>query len=118
MSSSPGASRKASSTSRVERPLAYISVTRRSKTSELPSRNDILEEGHERRAKGLAGTSDLGDPHVDGAFGGAQPPALIPVAQASLAASALVAAPPTQGVGLLALQQLLDDQAGDGIHQR
>lgn len=38
INSSPVASQKASSTSRVASPLAYISVTRRSSTSELPSR--------------------------------------------------------------------------------
>lgn len=41
MTSSPVESLNASSTSLVERPRAYISATRRSNTSELPSKNSM-----------------------------------------------------------------------------
>jgi len=44
MTSSPVASRKQSSTSRVDRPLAYISATRRSNTPVLWSKNSISRD--------------------------------------------------------------------------
>ena len=59
MSSSPVASRKASSTSRVDSPRAYISVTRRSRTSELPSRKLMRFERYGSSLERTWGTRTL-----------------------------------------------------------
>ncbi len=53
---SPVASRKASSTSRVDMPRAYISIARRCSTSELPSKNPISVERNGSPASRTCGT--------------------------------------------------------------
>lgn len=53
---SPVASRKASSTSRVDMPRAYISIASRSNTSELPSKNPNSDERNGSPASHTCGT--------------------------------------------------------------
>ena len=114
INNSPVASRKASSTSRVDRPRAYISLTSDSNTSLLPSR-----EPHQERAERLAGAADLRHRHIDEPLRGAQPAPLIAVPGPGLVlAAAVVAAPAAEEVVLLTLQQLLHHQPGHRLHQR
>ncbi len=63
-----------------------------------------VERAHQARAVELPGGTHLGDAHLDRTLGRADAAWLIPVAQAALERSSLVAAASFEEVGLLGLE--------------
>jgi hypothetical protein len=113
ISSSPVESRKASSTSRVDSPRAYISLTSDSSTSLLPSRKLVKLD----RNGSLAPRTWHGD--VDEPLRGAQPASFVAIARPNLLlGAAVVAATAAHEVTLLGLEQLLHNEPGHRVNER
>jgi len=108
MSSSPVASRKQSSTSRVERPAPRVHLH----DEALEHSRVAIEELHQPRAIGALGVAHLRQPDRDRPFGGLDAGIFIAVAVPARRRSgpALVVTA-AQGIGLLLLQTLLHEIA-------
>jgi hypothetical protein len=79
-----------------------------------------VQKAHEARVVGFLGVTHLGDPDLDRTFGAADAPGLVAIPRSALVGPpALVAAvaAAAQIVSLLGLEQLLNDEPRDGVHE-